>query len=304
MLMNGAGDSHRDPNPGGVRIGTAGWHYDDWKGIVHPRTMPRGTTPLSLLSTWFDLVEINVTYYRPIAPARVKSWLEHVCGNPRFLFTAKVPQAFTHQRDPWPGDEAARMFCSSLAPLWDAGRLGAVLAQFPWSFRRTQENRQYLARLAEVFSGMPLAVEVRHDSWDHPDFFASLREKGIAFCNIDQPELNACLRPTAQATTRFGYVRLHGRNAAHWFGEGSVRNARYDYLYDGKEMAGWMERILRLRAQVNDLFVVTNNHYRGQAVVNALEIQAALGVFPQHLPATLLETYPRLQACLASSAGR
>lgn len=279
-----------------VRIGPAGWAYDDWKGIVYPPQMPRGQHPLTLLCTLFDCVEINVTFYRPPNAAHCVSWLRKIEPNPAFRFTAKLWERFTHQRDSWPAPHEVRAAVAGLEPLRDAGRLGAVLAQFPWSFRRTPEHRDWLLRVTDAFSDWPLAVEMRHASWDCPAFFEGLRNRNVAFCNIDQPLLHDCLAPSEHVTAPFGYVRLHGRNREHWFQEGAGRNARYDYLYRPDELAPWLEKVRAMLKRVRDLYIVTNNHFHGQAVANAVELQAALGVLKAPLPATLAARYPRLQA--------
>ncbi|HOH49105.1 MAG TPA: DUF72 domain-containing protein [Candidatus Hydrogenedentes bacterium] len=289
--------------PARIRVGPAGWAYDDWRGIVYPEDMPRARHPLTLLSEWFDTVEINVTFYRLMAPAQTRRWPDHVAGNPRFAFCAKLWRGLTH--DPESGDPraAAARFLEGLRPLRDAGRLGMLLAQFPWSFRRTEGNRLRLARLADAFEGLPLAVEVRHDSWDHPAFHAALWERGIALCAVDQPALRGCLPPSGRATASAGYIRLHGRNAEHWFREGAGRDDRYNYLYSDGELAEWVERARSMAKKVNDLFIVTNNHYRGQAVVNALEMQHALGALQVDPPPWLVRHYPRLGALRGQSRG-
>lgn len=287
--MNDNNDDAANP----IYIGPAGWHYDDWKGIVYPSPMPSGVKPLSLICRSFDLVEINVTFYRLINPKICAGWIMQCRANPRFLFTAKLPQVLTHGRDAIPDSTAVRGFQAGVRPLLEADRLGAVLAQFPWSFRRTPENRRYLARLADLCASLPLAIEVRHRSWDCPEFYESLRERNIACCNIDQPVLDQCLPPAAHVTGSIAYVRLHGRNRACWFGDAG-RDARYNYLYSGKELAPWIQRILEMKTMVQRLFVVTNNHYRGQAVVNALEMQAALGILRSEIPQPLRQCYPHL----------
>ncbi|HDP35849.1 MAG TPA: DUF72 domain-containing protein [Candidatus Hydrogenedentes bacterium] len=280
--------------PEGIYVGTAGWEYADWKGVVYPEKWTGGTKPLPLLCQWFDLVEINVTFYRPVMARQCVSWLAQTAANPRFMFCAKAPAVLTHERKKKPDVGAADAFRRSMEPLREADKLGAVLAQFPWSFKRTQENRQYLARLAETLDGLPLAVEMRHDSWDHPEFLAGLSERDITFCNIDQPSLNGCLKPSAYVTAPTGYIRLHGRNQKHWFGKESSRDARYDYLYTRDDLAPWVARIMDMREKVKRLFVVTNNHYRGQAVANALQIQGALGIRRVAPPETLRYLYPVL----------
>ncbi len=285
---------HVETPPGAaIYVGTAGWQYEDWKGVVYPDRLSRETHPLSLLCRWVDLVEINVSFYRPITARQCASWLEKTAANPRFTFTAKLSATVTHEQRL---DAAVvKAYVESLKPLSDAGRLGAVLAQFPWSFKRTPDNRRYLADVIEAFSALPLAIEVRHVSWAHPAVFAGLRERGVAFCTIDQPDLEACLAPMDIVTAPKAYVRLHGRNSRHWFNQAAGRNDRYDYLYSNGELAPWIARILSFSRQVNDLYVITNNHYRGQAMVNALEIQASLGLLRETLPEHLCIAYPQLR---------
>jgi uncharacterized protein YecE (DUF72 family) len=257
---------------GDVRIGPAGWSYADWKGVVYPDPAPRGFRPLEFLAQYFDTAEVNSSYYRPPSAKQARGWIEQAAANPRFKFTAKLYKRFTHERASWPCDEEVRTYAEGIAPLADAGKLGAILIQFPWSFRRTRENRAWLAKIIDAFDAFPLAVEVRHTSWNDPAFYDGLRERGIAFCNIDQPALRDCFRPTATVTAPVAYVRLHGRNAENWFREGIPPFERYNYLYDAEELGPWTKRIRSIRELAAETYVVTNNHYRGQAIVNALEV--------------------------------
>lgn len=280
---------------GNVYIGPAGWSYPDWKGIVYEKSQSSHVAGLTVISSLFDLVEINVTFYRPITATLCTHWLSTIRTNPRFVFTVKAPRLLTHERGEQPDASCAQQFRESLAPLIESHRLGAVLLQFPWSFIRSRLHRAYLSRLTDLFSELPLCIEMRHDSWIHPEFFKGLTERKIAFCAIDQPLLHSCIRTFVKITAPFAYIRLHGRNREHWFKEGSSRDQRYDYLYTREELAPWIEKIIGLRREVQDLFVVTNNHYRGQAVVNALELQAALGLKRGPVPHCLLNTYPHLK---------
>jgi len=281
-----------------VRVGPAGWSYDDWKGVVYPPRMPKSLHPLTYLSEYFDTVEVNSSFYRPPNPAHCAAWVNKVETNPRFVFTAKLWQRFTHERDAWPGDAEVRLFRDAVEPLHSAGKLGALLVQFPWSFKRTPENRQWLARVLDAFSAYPLALEIRHASWNRPEVFDGLAERGVAFCNIDQPLFSDSLAPTAKVTARVGYVRLHGRNAADWFREDAGRDDRYDYLYSHDELGQWLKKIERIREMANELYVITNNHYAGQAIVNAFELIAGLGKRVSGIPSSLVERYPRLQGLL------
>lgn len=278
-----------------IRIGTAGWSYEDWKGIVYPQGMPKTLHPLEYLCGFFDTIEVNSSFYRPPNPVHVKSWVKKVAANTGFQFTFKLWERFTHQRDTWPTDAEIALFTQGIAPAVDAGRLGAVLIQFPWSFKRTPENRQWLARELDTFSAYPLALEIRHASWNVPEVYAGLAERRVAFCNIDQPLFQNSLAPTEQVTARVGYVRLHGRNAADWFREDASRDERYNYLYSKNELEQWLRMIRRMRKLAEEIYVITNNHYEGQAVVNAFELRHDLEGTLQPVPECLLKTYPRLE---------
>ncbi len=287
-----------------IRVGPAGWSYEDWKGIVYPKAMPRAVHPLSVLLPLFDTVEVNSTFYHPPNPRHCEAWVARVAAKPGFRFTVKLWERFTHQRDTWPTPRDLQAFREGIAPLQEARCLGALLLQFPWRFKRTPENRRWQARLIDTFAGYPLALEVRHASWNVPEVYAGLRERQVAFCNIDQPLFDHSIGPDEQVTSSVGYVRLHGRNHDDWFRENAGRNDRYNYLYSEDELKPWIEKIRRMKKQVNDLFVITNNHYRGQAVVNAIEIQAAIGAARYPLPRHLTEAYPRLcKHALPDAAG-
>jgi len=278
-----------------ILVGTAGWSYDDWAGIVYPKTMPRGAHPLEWLSAWFDMVEINASFYRPMQARHAEAWVRRVAQRPNFRFTAKLWRRFTHERDAWPTAPETTAYVDGLEPLHEAGRLGAVLAQFPWSFRRTADNRMWLARLTDAFSAYPLAIELRHTSWMQPSLLDGLCERNVAFCNIDQPLLDECIAPAEHVTATVGYVRLHGRRADTWFAEGLPSYERYNYLYSEEELEPWVARVRRMAGATERLYVATNNHYQGQAVVNALEILHALGRPTPELPPYLLDAYPRLR---------
>ena len=277
-----------------VRIGPAGWSYPDWKDIVYPPGMSKNSHPLTYLAQFFDTVEVNSTFYGPPNWRNCASWVQKAAGNPRFMFAVKLWDRFTHQRDSWPEDRDVRRVTEGLAPLADEGKLGAVLVQFPWSFKRTPDNRRWLARVIDTFDAYPLVLEIRHASWNRPEVFEGLAERRVAFCNIDQPLFRNSLTPTSEVTARVGYVRLHGRNAANWFRSDAGRDDRYDYLYSVEELAPWVDKVDKIRSQTGNVYVITNNHYRGQAVVNAFELAAALGKGDFDLPAHLVEAYPRL----------
>src|ERR1700719_3111963 len=148
------------PSP---RIGTAGWAYPHWNGVVYPQGGPKNQHPLELLARHFDVVEINSSFYQALKPEVVRLWMKKVEANPRFQFTAKLHQRFTHARVLEDAEVAA--FKDGLRPLLRANKLGAVLMQFPWAFRFNAENREFFIRLRRAFSEFPLVAEMRHSSW-------------------------------------------------------------------------------------------------------------------------------------------
>ena len=280
-----------------VKVGPAGWSYQDWKGIVYPKDAGSKFDQLAYLSKYFDVIEINSSFYRPPTEKTARSWIRRVDHNKEFKFTAKLYQVFTHDRNKATTQDE-RDYRSGIDPLAEAGRLGAVLMQFPWSFKNTPEDRQYLDSLIIRFDNYPLVVEVRHSSWNAEEIYQEFEARRIGFCNIDQPLFSRSIKPSALTTSPVGYVRLHGRNYEHWFAEFSddsrARAERYNYLYSPKELQPWVDRITKIASQSLETFVITNNHFQGKGVVNALEIEHLLTGHNPPAPPTLFDRYPRI----------
>jgi uncharacterized protein YecE (DUF72 family) len=276
-------------------VGTAGWSYADWEGIVYPPRKGRGFHPLPHLARSINIVEINSTFYRPAPPAMALSWLKKVEGHPDFLFAVKLHRVFTHERKGY-GQRDVDAFRAGIEHLQLRGRLAALLLQFPWSYANTPAHSEYLLRLFRLFPGLPLALEIRHGSWDTPEFYGLLRENKVGFCNIDQPLFPNSIEPSAIVTNpEFAYVRLHGRNTKNWFRAQAGRDDRYDYLYSKDELAEWIDRIKELGRKSGKVYVITNNHYRGQAMANALQIRNMITGEKVDVPEILLEKYPVLE---------
>lgn len=276
-------------------IGPAGWQYDDWYGTMYPSPRPRGFDPLAYVASYFNLIEINSTFYRVPAPATCRSWLERIEIHPRFLFTAKAHQSFTHRDDSSAVDRA--QFVHALSPLYEGGRLGAVLLQYPWSFRFDASSRRRLDGLVTDLGPLPLALEVRHGSWESDEAQAYLAEKPVAVCGIDQPVIGESLHPYSHRAGPAGaYFRFHGRNYQHWFGADSGRDERYNYRYTESELSPWAEVIRNAALASERVFVVLNNHFRGQAPANAFELAALLLGRSLPAPASLRRAYPELVA--------
>jgi len=281
------------PSAGKILVGPAGWSYADWEGIVYPRSKPRGFHEAAYLAQFFDTIEINTSFYNPLRAEVAAGWVEKIRHNPNFQFTAKLWRRFTHDREASLKDE--KICKQGLAPLASAGRLGALLLQFPWSFKNTRENHEYLSGLCMQFMEFPLVVEVRHSSWNQPEVFDWLRELGVGFCNIDQPVIGRSIAPSEHVTMPVGYVRLHGRNYEHWFTSNEHPEERYNYLYDVDELKPWAERITNIAQSAEVVFVVTNNHYQGKAIANALQLISILRGARVPVPETLTEQYPQLE---------
>jgi uncharacterized protein YecE (DUF72 family) len=276
-----------------IRLGPAGWSYPDSPGHVYPAGVPARFDALHFLADYFDTIEVNSTFYRPQPARTFASWVKRVARNAEFRFTVKLWQRFTHERGaPWTADEV-RQVTEGLQVLREAGRLGALLAQYPWSFKPGAASREGLARLAETFRGWPLVVEVRHGEWGRDEELGRFRDLGIGIANIDQPLIGQSLTPAAAATTDVGYVRFHGRNYEHWFGEQEDAAQRYDYLYSAKELAPWVDRIRALARTegVKDVYVISNNHFEGKGPANALMLRAMLERRKAKAPPVLFATY-------------
>jgi uncharacterized protein YecE (DUF72 family) len=275
-----------------IRVGTAGWQYRDWASIVYPKPKPRGFDELVAIATFFNLVEINSSFYGPPRRQVAAAWTSRVARNPLFRFTAKLWKGFTHERNATWQDE--KLFKDGVEPLMESGRLGALLMQFPWSYRNEPGNRAYLRKLRDRFAEYPLVVEVRHGSWTESDVLDELAELRIGLCNIDQPLFHRSVKPAAISTSGIGYVRLHGRNYKQWFSTKADVRERYDYLYSASELDPWVDRIKTVAEDAEDTYVVTNNHNLGKSAVNAFELKALLG---EHVspPQQLVEKYPELR---------
>ncbi len=284
-----------------INIGPAGWSYQDWQHIACPAPRPRGFHEVSYLANYFPVIEIKSSFEQPLRPEVTAVWLRQVERISQFQFTAKLCRIFTHERVLRRKDVRVAQY--GFAPLLEAGRLGAILMQFPSSFRASKENQNYLARLRKAFREFPLVAELRHVDWNQEDLLRQLTDREIGFANIDQPQLPHAMPATAHATSQIGYFRLHGRNYHEW---GSSANnlssshdrtsaqTRYNYLYSTEQLAAWRSRIKTVSRQTAKTFVVTNNHFRGQALVNALQLMNMISGRQVNVPPQLRNTYPKL----------
>jgi uncharacterized protein YecE (DUF72 family) len=235
--------------------------------------------------------------------------------NPKFQFTAKLTQVFTHAPEAKTTSSSAATIQytnkdvdeakAGFAPLRDSGRLGAVIAQFPISFKfregkagGTSEplygNWDHVLDVLNLFQEYPLAVEFRDASWNDEWVIKELAARQVAFCNVDQPRLGNSLDGTQYVTAPFAYIRLHGRNYDKWF-TAKNRDERYDFLYSGERLERVRKRVSDMEEKTEKTFVVANNHPRGQAAVNALQLKSMLTGEKVKAPEMLVEAYPVLQ---------
>jgi uncharacterized protein YecE (DUF72 family) len=285
-----------------VYIGPAGWSYKDWEGIVYPAQKPRGWHSLRYLSAFFNTIEINSSFYRPPTAKSSSQWVELVRENPEFLFTYKLWQEFTHASGSAFDPAKVNYVLDGLYPLFNAGKLGAVLMQFPWSVKYSTESLAHIRSLAEAFHEFPLVVEVRHASWNQPAFFEFLSQQRIGFANIDQPVIGESIPLTSHITSDVGYLRLHGRNYQNWFNQDATVASRYDYLYRDDEVKSIVDSIEQIITSSPKAFMIFNNHYRGQAIANALQAMFFTDGKKKNMPGNLVEFFPGLKM-IAAEAG-
>jgi uncharacterized protein YecE (DUF72 family) len=285
-----------------VYVGTAGWSYPrgdgTWDGVFYPAKMPE-RDKLSFYARFLDTVEVNSTFYRPVGLKTMQSWVERT--PPRFRFTIKMFQKFTHPKmykeatgkTAKPDDDDIDAFKKSLEPMVASEKLGALLAQFPPSFKRESENENHLESLIRDFREYPLTVELRHRSWSESAETAELfREYDVAWTMIDEPRFKTSIRDVP-LTSRLGYFRFHGRNYKNWWH--GDRETRYDYLYLPDEQAELLSDAQEVADKAALTFAVYNNHFGGKSLVNALEMKQLLGgTIDEELPEGLLELRPDL----------
>lgn len=297
---------------GEIRVGTSGWSYPSgkgtWNGIFYPEPgeRPRGRfDELAFYAEHFDTVEINSTFYRVPSINTAKSWARRT---PRhFEFSLKLYQKFTHPEmfqeatggDPWSlGEKDVDEFRAALEPLASANKLGALLAQFPPSFKNEPASRGYLEWLLERFRHYRVAVELRHRSWsdDPVETLAMLEAFEAAWTQIDEPKFRVSIRQNLLPNVRtFYYLRLHGRNAAQWWKHDKSED-RYNYLYTPQELEPFAQAAETASRTVKKAYLYTNNHFSAKSVANAAILKHQLGQdVPGEYPEAFVERYPDVQ---------
>ena len=246
-----------------IKIGTSGFSYPEWRGSFYPEKLPQQEM-LAFYAQHFGAVEINSTYYH-IPPARNMAAMAKRAEG-RLEFAVKAHQDMTHDRDKYAG--AFPLFKEALGPLREANAFGCALVQFPFSFKATPANADFLRRIAGDLAPDRVVVEFRHRSWTTDQTFGLLRELGVAYCCVDEPQLPNLPPPVVHATASLAYVRFHGRNRQKWWTHAEAWE-RYDYLYTEAELQEWVPKLRALADATEKCYAFFNNHARGQAVTNA-----------------------------------
>lgn len=252
-----------------IHIGTSGYSFKDWKGPFYPVKITNQEM-LEFYSRHFKVVEINSTYYAIPKPHTFERMAEKTPDD--FQFTVKANGGMTHERTD--NQSVFDEFENAIQPLVDADKLKGILAQFPWSFKNSEENRKYLRTYKDRLAEYPLIVEFRHISWISEPLFGFLRELGISYCAVDEPNLPGLVPPKVAVTSDLGYVRFHGRNAKTWWGGDSSQ--RYNYLYSEQELKEWTPEVKQLATSTRETYVFFNNCHAGFAAKNAKTMQDML----------------------------
>jgi len=315
----------------GLLIGTSGWSYPSgkgrWNGLFYPATRSKragtaGFDELRFYAEHFDTVEVNTTFYGQPRADVARTWVERT--PPGFEFSLKLYQKFTHPNmfkqaalTRAPGSEGPLLdllaqvtqsdideFRGGIEPLASSGRLGALLAQFPASFKDSSESRDYLGQLLRAFEDYPIAVELRHKSWSDAigDTLAMLNAFNAAWVQIDEPKFRFSIRQNyLPNVSSFYYMRLHGRNAQAWWRHEKAED-RYNYLYSLDELRDFSDIAGAAQALVKKSYLYANNHFASKSVVNAIMLKAQLGQpLEGEYPPELVERYPDIADLVATS---
>ncbi|TMK87796.1 MAG: DUF72 domain-containing protein [Actinobacteria bacterium] len=272
-----------------VLVGTCSWtdrtlvNETDW----YPRRSMTAAERLAYYASQFPVVEADSTYYYPPTPEMSESWVERHPTFPQSLWPDLQAQVASEHRDKrslyashLPTDaieEAWDRFRHALMPLRSAGKLGAVLLQYPRWFTPKEANREELAAARRRLPDYDLCVEFRNGRWladDEADrTFEFLEAQNLAYVCVDEPQgFDSSLPPVVAVTSDLAIVRFHGRNAETWTADVPSASFRFRYRYQPAELEEWLPRIAEVAASAKEVHVLMNNCYRDYAVDNATEI--------------------------------
>jgi uncharacterized protein YecE (DUF72 family) len=308
-----------------LHIGTAGWNYPSgkgkWNGVFYPSGRRRKTSgadafdELRYYAEHFDTVEVNNSFYMQPRAEVTDTWAART--PPGFIFSMKLYQKFTHPKmfrekalESAPGSEGPLLdllaqvtqsdiddFRRGIEPIVSAGKLGALLAQFPPSFKNSLASQDYLAQLLRAFRDYPVAVELRHRSWSDTiaETLDMLNAFDAAWVQIDEPKFQFSIRQNYLPNVKsFYYMRLHGRNVAQWWRHDKAED-RYNYLYSANELTQFADVARAAKDLVKKSYLYMNNHFAAKSVVNAVMLKAQVGQpIDGEYSSEMIERYPEL----------
>jgi uncharacterized protein YecE (DUF72 family) len=295
---------------GRILLGTSSWTDPSLvkEGGFYPPEASSAEKRLRFYASRFPLVEVDSSYYYPPSEKNSVLWIERT--PPDFTFNIKAYSLLTNHptrpdsiykdlqprlpqgkrfvyREHLPDalvEEVWQRFRDALRPLDSAGKLGAVLFQFPQWFPISRKNKAYIEECAARMGDMRIAVEFRHRSWmeerNAEETLTFLEERHLPYVCVDMPQgFESSLPPVAAATAPdLAMVRFHGRNVEAWEVKSDTASARFAYDYRQEELAEWVPRIQGLASQARETHVLMNNCYRDFAVRNAQELGTLLDV--------------------------
>lgn len=289
-----------------IRVGTCSWTDPTLVscGRFYPDSARSAEARLQYYASQFDLVEIDSSYYAMPSERNSYLWAQRTTQD--FVFDVKAFRLFTHHPTPLNSlpksirqelppdilekeniyyrdlpaelaDELWQTFATSLLPLDSAGKLGAVLFQFPPWFYPGQQQLDYILTCKEKLRQYRVAIEFRNSVWlsqrNQAKTLDFLRQNDLPFVCVDEPQgFKSSVPPLAEVTSNIGLVRFHGRNAETWEKKGIGPAERFNYLYSEEELKPWASKIRELASQTTEMHVLFNNCYQDKAVVNARQM--------------------------------
>jgi uncharacterized protein YecE (DUF72 family) len=282
-------------------VGVGGWEHEVFDTCLYPQAKLASPQKLSYYAEYFDIVEVRQAFWdSDLNSHDAQEWIAAVAANRSFQFSVKAHASFTHTREVKPG--IARNVRGMLAEFSRHNRLAALLAQFPYSYTNTSANRYHLAKLGEIFRGFPVHVEFRHESWNQGSVLELLNENGLRPVSADLPRIKQFMPFGTAAVPDSAYLRLHGRGEKGWLSNGY--DARYDYLYNGREIQELRRRCEALSTKCRQVYVICNNTTGGKAIASALQLRAAMQQSRTvNVPASAVRAFPHLAAVAKHRAG-
>jgi len=267
-------------------IGCSGWNYPDpperggWLNVFYPDNKTR---KLNYYSKFFQTVEMDSTFYKRFYQNMTKGLFIGLTNAtpPDFKISVKVPEIITHEKKLDMSKnviEDLNLFLDKISPLKFENKLGAIIIQLPPSFtlnetKKLEEFLETLQTLPSIDTGINLAIEFRHHSWNTEGVLEMLEHYNLSTVITDSPSsenLDFLSNENNITSKKFAVIRLHGRNISkdHYW---------YNYLYSKNELVPWISKIKTIQKKSETIFVYFNNHYGGKAIVNAFQFKEMIG---------------------------